>query len=134
MTLVRTRSSRRTPPPLRPFWPFWFFSSAMIASQNPGRRVNPHAAIGLRRQKRSRIVELARLPLGPGIQNGRIHLNLPVRTLLYMRAIHWPWRRTFKVDAFVVVSAAVAWTFEFVLRRLPVWSAPQMSAARVNYE
>src|SRR5258708_29304429 len=45
-----------------------------------------------------------------------------------MGAVHRPWRRTFEVDAFRIVAAAVAWTFEFVLAGFPIRRASQVRA------
>src|SRR5437763_15829969 len=51
-----------------------------------------------------------------------------------MRAIHRARRRTFKVYAFAVVAAAVTWTLELVLARLPIGRAAQVRAACVDDE
>ncbi len=51
-----------------------------------------------------------------------------------MRAIHRTRSGSFKVDAFAVVTAAVAGALELVLAGFPIRSAAQVSAARVNDE
>ena len=77
---------------------------------------------------------MAGLSLGPLIKLRNIHQNLTVGRNLNLGPVHGTRRRPFKVDAFAVVSAAVARTFELVLRRLPVGRAAQVSAARVDHE
>src|SRR5215470_3898976 len=51
-----------------------------------------------------------------------------------MRAIHGSRRRPFEVDALAVISTAVARTLELVFAELPVWSAAEVGAARVDDE
>jgi len=53
---------------------------------------------------------------------------------LYMGAVHGPWRRTFEIDGFGIIAAAVARALEFVLAGLPFGRATQMSAAGENDE
>src|SRR6185437_1290396 len=86
------------------------------------------------RQKRPRIIKVGGLSLGPLVQLRNIHQNLTVGRNRNIGSIHGTWRRSLKVDAFAVVAAAMAGAFEFVLGRLPVGSAAQMSAARVDHE
>src|SRR5262249_17835367 len=50
----------------------------------------------------------------------------------YVSPVHRPWRRSFKIHAFIVVTASVARTLEFVLARLPVRCAAKMCATCVN--
>src|SRR5436309_13747891 len=49
-----------------------------------------------------------------------------------MRAIHGTRRRSFKVDAFAVVAAAVAGALELVFAGLPIRRAAEMRAASVD--
>ena len=63
-----------------------------------------------------------------------IHLDLACRQQLDVRAVHRPRRGTFEVHAFAVISAAVARALEFILARLPVGRAPQVSTAREDRE
>src|SRR6185437_8715154 len=51
-----------------------------------------------------------------------------------MRPVHRARRRSFEVDAFIVITAAVTRALEFVLARLPIRCAAQVSAARIDYE
>src|ERR1700683_4395619 len=123
-----TRSTR----PTLPFLPFGLFSSAIIPLRYGSRR--DAGATLHSRQKCSRIVEFARQPLRPLIQARGVDNDLPVWRQLYVRAVHRTRRRSLKINAFAVVTTAVARTFKFVLARLPVGRATQVRAARVNYE
>src|SRR6185312_15346977 len=51
-----------------------------------------------------------------------------------MCTIHGPRCWSFEVDAFVVVTTAVARALEFVFRGLPVGSATKMRAARIDHK
>src|SRR5580765_7133928 len=102
-----------------PFFPF-FSSSAIMSSLQP----NVSAVV----------VELCGLSLGLLIQLSYVHRNLSVRSKLDVCAVHRTGRGAFEVHALAVVSAAVARALEFILRRLPVGSATQMRAARIDYE
>src|SRR6476660_166656 len=51
-----------------------------------------------------------------------------------MRTIHWPRCRSLEVDPFAVVPTPVARALKFIFARLPVRSAAQVRAARVNHE
>src|SRR5690348_3445967 len=75
---------------------------------------------------------MARLSLGPLIEPGSVHDNLAIRSNLYVRAVHRARRRAFEVHSFAVIAAAVAGALEFILACLPVGSAAQMRAARVD--
>src|SRR5260370_24262254 len=88
----------------------------------------------LRRQICSRIIEFARLSLGPLIKPGGIHDDLAIGSQFYMRAIHGPRRRPFEVDTFAVVAAAVARALELVFAGFPIGRTAQMCAASVNDE
>ena len=77
---------------------------------------------------------MARLSLGPLIEPGSVHDNLAIRSNLYVRAVHRAWRRAFEVHTFAVITAAVAGALEFVFAGLPIGSAAQMRAARVDYK
>src|SRR5277367_6297533 len=140
-TPVVTRSTNPTLP--FPLPPFGLFSSAIYLQSQTSLsfrapcswREESASSVHLHsRQKRSRIVKLARLPLGPRVQLRGIHQNLPIRREFDMRAIHRPRRRPLEVNPFAVIAAAVAWTLEFIFAGLPVGRASQMGAARVDYE
>src|SRR5260370_7404729 len=88
----------------------------------------------VRRQICSRIIEFARLSLGPVIKPGGIHDDLAIGSQFYMRAIHGPRRRPFEVDTFAVVAAAVARALELVFAGFPIGRTAQMCAASVNDE
>src|SRR5580698_789469 len=88
----------------------------------------------LRPQECSVVIELARLPFWPLIEPRNIHKDLSVRRDFDFSSIHGTRGGTLEVNSFAVVSAAVTRTLEFVFARLPVRSATQMSAARVNHE
>ena len=75
---------------------------------------------------------MASLPLGPLIKTGNIDNDLAVWSQFYVRPVHGPGSRAFKVDTLVVITATVARTLEFVLARFPVRRAAEMSAPRVN--
>src|SRR6267378_1467912 len=75
---------------------------------------------------------MAGLSLGPLIEPGGVHNNLAVWRELHVRAIHGTRRGSFKVDAFAVVTAAVAGALELVLAGLPIGRATEMSAAGVD--
>src|SRR5262249_352611 len=84
------------------------------------------------RQKGPRIIELARLALGPLVEARSIHDDLPVGREFHVRTIHRTRRRPFEVYAFVVISAAMTGTFELVLTGLPIGCAAKMLASRVD--
>src|SRR5579862_3024862 len=84
------------------------------------------------RQERSGIIKVRGLSLGPLIQARSVYDDLSIRSQFDLRAIHGAWCRPFKVNSFAVVAAAMARAFEFVFARLPIGSAAQMCAARVN--
>src|SRR5579863_1367553 len=58
--------------------------------------------------------------------------NWPLAATSTCPPVHRSWSRTFEVDSFAVIAAAVAGALEFVLGWLPIGSAASMSAARVN--
>src|ERR1700677_1244138 len=133
-----TRSTR----PTLPFLPFGLFSSAIIASGSLVKLF--HKPAGRRRyfappaldsgQECSGIVEMGGLAFRPLIEPRSIDDDLAVGSEFDLSAVHRTRRRALKVDPFAVIPAAVARTFEFVLARLPIRSAAQMRAARVNHE
>ena len=51
-----------------------------------------------------------------------------------MRAIHWPRRRTFKVDCLAIVATTMAGTLKLILARFPIGRAAEMRATRVDHE
>ena len=128
MSVFSDWTSSLTPPSLRPavrpvfaVLPFVFSQACNLFSSIP-RRVEraldlPSRAARriLRRQKCSRIVELAGLSLRPLIEPRNIHHDLSVRRQFHIGAIHGTRCRSLKVDAFAVVATAVAGTLEFVL-------------------
>src|SRR5215472_17194135 len=75
---------------------------------------------------------MARLSLGPGIQARSIHNDLSVGRHLNVSPIHRARRRTFEVDPFAVVAAAVAGTLEFVFAGLPIRGAAEVCTAGIN--
>src|SRR5260370_29874705 len=77
---------------------------------------------------------MAGLSFGPLIEPGGIHDDLAVGGRLHVGAVHGTGRRAFKVDAFAVVTAAVARALELVFTCFPVRCAAQMCAARINHE
>src|SRR5215472_11663823 len=119
------------PPPLPPFG---LFRSAMNASNLPNRCHSEAPVCGARNllicvelysgQERSRIVELAGLPLRPGIKLRGIDQNLPIGREFDVRAVHRTRRRSFEVDSLAVVAATMAGALEFVFAWLPVRSTP----------
>ena len=80
------------------------------------------------------LFEFVRSAFWPVIEPGNIHDYLAFSIKLHMGAIHGPRRRTFKVNPFAVVSAAVARAFEFVFTGLPIRRTAQMRAASVNHK
>src|SRR5690242_17475249 len=72
------------------------------------------------------------LPLGPLIEPRSVDDDLPIGSELHVRPVHRARRRAFEVDPFAVIAAAVARTLELVFAGLPVRSAAQMCAARVD--
>src|SRR4029077_21239625 len=72
--------------------------------------------------------------LGPFKKLRYIYDDLAVRCQLQARAIHRTRRRSFIVNPFTVVSAAVAGTLEFVLAGSPTGRAAKVRASRVNHE
>src|SRR5262245_17760158 len=128
LTPALTRSSRPTRAPL-PLLPFLFSSAiGILCSCQPVSGAQPCAATAVA------FVELAGLSFGPLIEFRHIHKNLTVGSELYVGAIHGTRRWSFEVNALTVVPAAVARTLEFVLTGLPVRSAAQVRASRVNHE
>src|SRR5439155_14838639 len=105
-----------------------------LASRSRSLKAEARSPLLHSRQKRSRIIKLARLPLRPQIQPRSIHDDLPIRSQFHMRPVHRTRRRPFKVHAFAVISASVARALELVFARLPVRRASQMCAARINDE
>src|SRR5579863_7759442 len=80
------------------------------------------------------VAELRALALGPGIQVAQIDDNLPFRVQFHVRTVHRPRRRTFEVDSFGVVAAAMARALELVLAGFPVRRTSQVSADSRNHE
>src|ERR1035441_5351876 len=74
------------------------------------------------------VAKLARLAFGPAVDVAQVHHNLSLGIQFDVRPVHGARCRTFEVDAFGVVSAAVARALELVLARLPVGRAAQVSA------
>src|SRR5580693_2076026 len=74
------------------------------------------------------------LPLRPLIEARNVDNDLAVGSQFQMCAVHGTRRGTFEVDAFAVVSAPVAGTFEFVLAGFPVGRAAEMRTTRENNE
>src|SRR5690349_18111427 len=77
---------------------------------------------------------MRRLTFGPFKKLSNIHLDLPVRRQFHTSAIHGPRRRTFEINSFTVVAAAVARALEFVFAGFPIRSAAEMRATRVDDE
>src|SRR5216684_336048 len=139
---------RSTRPTDLPFFPFPLFSSGIAVLPFVGGLTVPcftslsgwgkprpyNSCAWLHRQKRSRIAEVARLPLRPLIEPGSIHNDLAVGSQFHVRAIHGPRRGTFEVHTLAVVAAAVARALELVLAGFPIGCAAQMRAASVNDE
>src|SRR5215469_8406785 len=140
LTPVVTFSRSPTFPPFFPLLlvpplPFVLFWSAIFGFRfSCATRESAPAPHLYARQERSGIVEVRWLAFGPGVQLGRINQNLTVRSQFDAGAVHGTWSRALEVDSFIVVSAAVARTLEFVFARLPIWSAAQMRAARVDHK
>src|SRR5580698_4364623 len=109
LTPVVTRSTS----PTLPFFSFGMFSSAIsefrfrFAGVREGASPSPHIYLHSR-QKRSGIIELAGLSLGPLIQPRSIDDDLAIWRELHVSPVHRPRRRPFEVDAFAIVSTAMA--------------------------
>src|SRR5580765_4827615 len=108
---------------IRPTWfPFFpFFSSSTIMSS-------------LQPNVRAVVVELCGLSLELLIQLSYVQQNLSVRSMFDLSADQPPARPALDVHALPVASAPPARALEFILRRLPLGSATQMRAARIDYE
>ena len=72
--------------------------------------------------------------LGPRIEPAGINNDLAGRVEFHMRAIHGPGSRSFEVNSFGCVPAAVARALELVLGGFPIRGAAQVCAARKNDE
>jgi len=90
----------------------------------------------LQRDVCARIVEFAwgRSAFFPFIKLRYVHHDLTFRIQLNVRPIHGARRRTFEVNRFAVIAAAVTGTFEFVFAGLPIRRAPEVRASRIHYE
>src|SRR5436305_3438275 len=75
---------------------------------------------------------MAWLSLGPLVEARSVHHNLAVGREFDVRAVHGARRGTLEIDAFAVVTAAVAGTLKLVLAGFPIRRAAEMSAARVD--
>src|SRR6266446_333539 len=84
------------------------------------------------RQIRSRLIEAARLTLGPLIKPGSVHDDFAVRSQLHEGAVHRPGRRPLEIDPFVVVTASVARTFELIFAGLPIRGAAEVGTTSVD--
>src|SRR6266446_2429648 len=84
------------------------------------------------RQIRSRLIEAARLTLGPLIKPGGVNDDFAVRSQLHEGAVHRPGRGPFEIDPFVVVAASVARTFELVFAGLPVRRTAEVGTTSVD--
>src|SRR5215218_7557355 len=80
------------------------------------------------------IVKLALFAFRPLVERADVDQNLSFCIKTYLRAVHWPRRRPFEVDALAVVATAMARAFELVFTGLPVRRAAKMCAARVDNE
>src|SRR3981081_2027603 len=95
-----TFSSKPTFAPFFPLVLFGLFSSAMIS---PKVKIESMKYESLTQcslhhcQKRSGIVELARLSLRPLIQTRSIHDDLPIRRQFYVGTVHWARRRSLEI-------------------------------------
>src|SRR5260370_1463967 len=150
-SVLRDSRSSLTPDLMRPsrpsglpFFPFPLFSSGIVELRfrplndpflySEMRAGKSPASARLRRQKCSRIIEFARLSLGPLVEPRCVHNALAIGSEFHMRALHGPRRGPFEVDTFACVAAAVARALELVLAGFPIGSAAQMGAASINDE
>lgn len=99
--------------------------------QGVGRRYRTTALNG---KKRSRVVELASASFGTRIELARIDYDPALDIQFHSGAVHWPRRRSFKIDPLAVITATVARAFELVFARFPVGCAAKVSAPGVNHE
>src|SRR5579872_1747519 len=74
------------------------------------------------------------LALRPLVKTRGINDDLAVRREFDLGPVHGTRGRPFEINSLTVVSAAVAGTFKFIFRWLPVRGATQMGAARVDHE
>ena len=74
------------------------------------------------------------MPLRPRVESSHVDDDLAVRTKVHTGAIHRSRRRTLKIDALTIVTAAMAGALELVLRGFPIRGATQMSTARIDDE
>src|ERR1035438_587841 len=85
-------------------------------------------------QDRSRIAELRTFAFRPGVDMAQAHHNLTIGVELDMGAIHGARCRTFEVDSFSVVAAAMARALELAFAGDPVRSTAEMGADRGDHE
>ena len=81
-----------------------------------------------------RVGELGTLAFRPAVQMAQVDDDLAVGVEFDLSAVHGPRRRTFKVDAFGVIAAAMTRALELVLAGLPVWGAAKMRTHRRDHE
>src|ERR1700738_1697998 len=90
----------------------------------------------LQRDVGARIVELAGRSYSflPFVQLRSVDDDLTFRIYFDVGPIHRARRRSFKVNRFAVITAAMTRALKLVLARFPVRRTPQVSAARINHE
>lgn len=88
----------------------------------------------LQGDERARVIKFIALTFGSLKKLGNIDNDLPFRIEFYFGAIHWTWCRTFKINAFTVVTTTVAWALKLVFAGAPVGSAAQVRATSVDHK